>query len=210
MPVCAVVPGLFEGPVEERAAWLNEIAAIGETLAFCRRIGCPRVVVSAFASGTSGSVSGGDVRGMAAEALRRAGTAAARAGIRLAVLNEGGGTCPTGAALAELLRAVDHPAVGAAWSPADALRAGEDPAEGLRTLGRRIDLVRCSDGRVRGEAWQDAPLGEGDVGWAEHLRALHELGFDGPVSLEVYLEPRPKQGLRAATQLIQMLRAATR
>ena len=203
LPVGAIVPGLFEGAAGERAAWLNEIATMGETLAFCRRIGCGRVVASAFAAETSA-----DVRGAAVDALRRAGDAAARADVRLAVLNERGMAYPTGAALAELLEAVDHPAVRAAWSPAEALRSGESPAEGLRALGRRVGLVRCSDGRVRGEAWEEALPGEGEVGWAEQLGMLHAFGFDGPVSLEVYLDPPPKQGLRAATRLIQMMRAA--
>lgn len=210
MPVCAIVPGLFEGAAKERATWLNEIAAMEETLAFCRRIGCPRIVVSAFALETFASAAGEDVRDAAVDALRRAGAAAARGGVKLAVLNERGMARPTGTALAELLQAVDHPAVRAAWNPAEALQAGEDPMEGLNVLGRRVELVRCSDGIAQGKGWREALPGEGAVGWAEHLRMLHELGFDGPVSLEVYLEPRSKQGLRAATRLIQMMRTVVR
>lgn len=210
LPVCAIVPGLFEGSVKERAAWLNEIALMEETLAFCRRIGCSRIVVSAFGSEAGVDPSSEDVRDEAVEALQRAGAAAAKADVRLVVLNETGMAHATGGALGRLLEAVDHPAVRAAWSPAEALRNGEDPAEGLEALGDRVELVRCSDGSVEAGGWQEAPLGEGDVRWAEHLRRLHELGFSGPVSLEVYLEPRPKQGLQSATRLIQMIRAATR
>ena len=207
VPICAIVPGWFEGAAGERATWLNEIASMEETLAFCRRIGCSRIVVSAFAPEPTPSE---DVREATVEALQRAGAAAARADVRLVVLNEAGMAHPTGRSLGRLLEAVNHPAVRAAWSPAEALRRGEDPTEGLEALSGRVELVRCSDGVVREKGWQEAPLGEGDVGWAEQLRALHESGFDGPVSLEVYLEPRPKQGLRSATRLIQMIRAATR
>ena len=210
VPVCAVVPGLFEGSAKERATWLNEIALMEETLAFCRRIGCPRIVVSAFAAETGEATSGADVRDDAVEALQRAGAVAAKTDAKLAVLNEVGMAHATGSSLGKLLEAVDHPAVRAAWSPAEALRNGEDPAEGLEALGRRVELVRCSDGSTKGKGWQEAPLGEGDVRWAEHLRALHELGFSGPISLEVYMEPRPKQGLRSATRLIQMIRTAMR
>jgi len=35
---------------------------------------------------------------------------------------------------------------------------------------------------------------------------LHAHGFRGPISLEVYVEPRPEEGLRCATTLIRMLR----
>ena len=210
LPVCAIVPGLFEGSAKERATWLNEIALMEETLAFCRRIGCPRMVVSAFASETAIGAPSKDVRDEAIEALQRAAAAAAKADVTLAVINETGMAHATGGTLGKLLETVDHPAVRAAWSPAEALRNGEDPAEGLKALGRRVELVRCSDGFVKGKGWQEAPLGEGDVRWAEHLRALHELGFSGPISLEIYLEPRPKQGLRSAHRLIRMIRAATR
>ena len=84
MPVAAVVPGMFEGPAGARAAWLNELAAFDETLHFCDRIGCRRVVVSAFAAEEPSPEA-------AADALTRAGRAAARHGIEVAVLNEAGG-----------------------------------------------------------------------------------------------------------------------
>ncbi len=202
MPVVAVVPGLFEGPASHRATWLDDVAQLDETLGFCRRLGCPRVVVSAFEADDDAP---GDT---AADALRRAGTLAARRGLTLAVLNEAGMAHPTGAALARLLATVDHPAVRAAWNPAAAAQAGEDPLRGLEALAGRVELVRCTDGVLRGEAWHPTPLGEGAVGWRDQLRALHADGFAGPVSLEVNLEPPPRHGLRMATTLIAMIRAA--
>ncbi|CAM3592292.1 hypothetical protein SARU107417_14695 [Salinibacter ruber] len=52
----------------------------------------------------------------------------------------------------------------------------------------------------------DTPLGDGAVGWAEQLEQLSAQGFQGPISLEMFLEPRPKHGLRSATTLIRMIR----
>lgn len=195
--VAAVVPGLFEGRVVERAAWLNELAALGETLRFCRRVGCSRVVVSAFTEATPEA---------AAEPLRRAGEAAAQAGVTLAVLNEQGAAHATGAALAALLEAVDHAHVQAAWHPAEALAAGEDPARGLAALAGRVALVRCRDGRPQPGGWADAPLGEGAVGWADQLRRLAADGFEGPLSLELTGEARPRRGLHDATTLVHLVR----
>lgn len=199
--VASVVPGLFEGSVRDRVTWLNEIALLDETLPFCRRIGCPRVVVSAFAPEANHDA------GQAVDALRRAGEAASRKGITLAVLNEADMAYSAGTALAGLLAAVDHPAVRAAWDPVAAVRADENPETGLAALEGRIELVRCYNVRARGSTWEATPLEEGAVDWARHLRLLHDQGFDGPVSLVVQLEPAPKQGLRMMMRLIEMLRA---
>ncbi|WP_457653662.1 sugar phosphate isomerase/epimerase family protein [Rhodocaloribacter sp.] len=200
MPVAAVVPGMFEGDVSDRIAWMNELAAFEETLAFCRRIDSPLVLVSAFLPGAAVEAAAG--------VLRSAGETAARHGIVVGVCNEWAGAFPTARALAAVLDAVAHPAVRAAWSPAEALRAGEPARAGVEALRGRLAFVRCFDGA--GEAWRPTPLGEGGVGWGEVLGRLRATGYEGPVSLEVTTEPRPRAGLRDATTLLRMLRAAER
>ena len=200
LPVAAVVPGLFQGRVADRAAWLNELVSLEELLQFCQRIGCHRVVTSAFSEARVSELE------QSADAMRRAGQAAEEYGITLAVLNEPDMARSTGQAVAALLEAVDHPAVQAAWHPASALQAGEDPRAGLQALEGRIALVRCADGFMRGGDWQEKRPGQGAVGWADQLEMLQRQGFDGPVSLEVNAEPRSKQGLRAAHWLIRQRR----
>ncbi|NBC18679.1 MAG: TIM barrel protein [Bacteroidetes bacterium] len=202
LPVVAVVPGLFEGDLEDRATWMNEVLRLDEVGQFCGRIGCERIVVGAFDE--KDGLSPEDV----GAALRRAGEAVAPYGARLNVLNTVGSMCPTGAALAEALEAADHPAVRAAWHPAEALQAGEPPEVGVDALDGHVDLVRCCDGVQRQGTWQPRPLGEGGVGWTTQIERLQEQGFDGPISLEIHLEPGPTHGLRMATSLIGMLRSA--
>jgi len=202
----AVNPGMFAGPAAGRALWLNELATFDETLRLCRQIECPRVIVSSFAGGAEAEVAAE----AATQALRRAGEAAAEYGITVAVLNEAGMAHPTGQALAALLDAVDHPFVDAAWHPAHAMRAGEDPAVGLAALSGRVAFVRCADGQPTPRGWEERPFGEGEVGWEAQVEALHEQGYQGPLSLEVNVEPRPKVGLRSATQLIRLLRSVRR
>lgn len=199
LPV-SIAPSIFEGTASRRAAILNRLVTFDDTLRFADRIGSPRVVVSAFARGDGAPLE------PAADALRRAGEAASEYGITIAVLNETGMARPTGQELAVLLEAVDHPFVRAAWNPAAALRAGEDPADGLEALKERVTLVRCADGRVTGQGWQELPFGQGDIDWEAQLQTLDAVGFQGPLSLEIYVEPRPKVGLRSATRLIEMIR----
>lgn len=202
----AVTPSMFAGPADRRALWMNDLATFDETLRFCRQIDCPRVIVSSFAGGSSAEVAAD----AAVQALRRAGRAAAAHGITVAVLNEAGMAHPTGQALAALLEAVDHPFVQAAWHPAQALRAGEDPADGLAALGERIVFVRCADGRSTPQGWIEEPFDEGTIDWEAQLATLYAQDYRGPLSLEVNVEPRPKVGLRSATRLIRLIRAARR
>ncbi len=183
MPVVAIDPGLFEGPAEERGAWMNELALLGEAAAFCGRIECPRLLVGGLPGETAA----------AAEVLRRAGDVATRHGCTLAVGNEAEGRT-TGQALAELLAAVDHDAVRACWSPADAV--GETAGEGLAALEGRIDVVKLRDGA--------------EEAWPAVLHGLAAAGFDGPLCLDLHAATTASDGLRAATALIHAARAARR
>jgi sugar phosphate isomerase/epimerase len=197
----SVVPSMFEGPVSDRAAWMNDLLQFEDTLKLCNRIGCPRVTISPFAAEPEVSLD------RVVDALGRAGEEAAEYGVLLAVRNGPETACPTGAALADVLTTVGHPNVRAAWNPAGALRAGEHPLDGLTALAGLVTLVRCSDGYVTEEGyWEDTTLGEGAVGWEEQFELLHARDFTGPISLEIYVEPRPEEGLRSATTLIHMLR----
>ena len=198
LPAVAVDPGLFEHSAAERGAWMNDLVLLDEVLAFCNRIGCSRVVV--------GALPGTDE---ATEALRQAGDRAKRRGCVVAVRNEDGGR-PTGRAIAELLAGVDHPAVRACWSPAEALAAGEDAEAGLDALDGRVDLVMVRDGKLAARGWQPTRLGEGAVDWPRALQELHRRGFDGPLCLDLREVASPKDGLRDATTMIRMARAAVR
>jgi sugar phosphate isomerase/epimerase len=200
MLVASCVPSIFEGPVSNRASWMNDLIQFEDTLRFCGRIGCPRVVLSPFAAEPNP-----DIDAMA-DAIREAGEKAAAYDTVLAVLHGPETACPTGQSLAELLALVNHPNVQAGWDPAAAMRAGEDPREGLEAIVDRVALVRCSDGRIHDGYWEDLTVGEGDVDWMDQLQTLAAHNYLGPVSLEVYVEPRPEAGLRSATTLIHMLR----
>ncbi|HLT45619.1 MAG TPA: TIM barrel protein [Rubricoccaceae bacterium] len=208
LPVAAVDPGLFEAAPARRAAWMNDLASFAESAAFCRRLGCGLVLTGALAE--PGAAWDADA---AASVLRQAGEAAARAGLRLGVRNEAGGACASGEALAALLGRADHPALGAAWSPADAAEAGHDPAAGLSALlDVRVPVlyVAVRDGEEEAGAWVPRTPGEGGVGWPGQLEALARAGFDGPLGLVVDGAPAAKAGLHGASALIAMARAAVR
>lgn len=212
LPVPAVDPGLFAGPLGQTHQWMNEILVAREVFEFCDRLGVDRVLVEAF-SRARGKRSPDEV----AEPLVEAASAAAEHDLRLAVRNRSGTNVRTGAELAELIEAADHPRVGAAWAPHAARRAGESPLEGLAALADRTELFVVPDRAF--EAVHSGGESEGDGGspgseaddWPieELLTGLAEAGFDGPVALEIVTEPKARSGLRAATQLVRTLRRVT-
>lgn len=199
VPAVAVDPGLFEQPVAERGAWMNDLTLLPDVLGFCTRIGCDTVIVGALP---------GDAA-VAAEALRRAADAAARQGLGLVVRNETGAR-ETAAGVAALLDAVGRANVRACWSPADAVEAGESPSAGLAALGDRVGLVMVRDGAVTAGEWEPRPLGEGAVGWEEVLRGLYAQGYDGPLCLDLRDLAAAKEGLHEATTLIRLARRVRR
>lgn len=206
MDVVAIDPGLFEGPLADRALALGDLARLDDSLAFARRFDCPVVVVGAFA----GEDDGPNSLAAAADVLRRAGDRAAAHGVALAVQHGLGTAAPTAQALAALLDAANHAAVGALWHPAEALRAGESATDGLAALGPRIRHVRVRDSQPVGTGgWADAVVGEGAVGWDAVAKGLAALGYRGALSLEVHPAgelPAPKSGLRSGTAVARLAR----
>ena len=184
LPVVAIDPGLFEGRSDERGVWMNDLVLLGEAAAFANRIGCRCILVGALPGPMD----------EAAEVLRRAGDLAAKHTCVLAVRNETEGRATRD--LADVLTTVDHSAVRAAWSPADAQDAAAPVAERLRALAHRTEIVLLRD--------------DGPSAWPEVLRALHATSFDGPVCLDLRAAETATDGLRSATALVRAIRHARR
>jgi sugar phosphate isomerase/epimerase len=86
--------------------------------------------------------------------------------------------------VAAVLRALDHPAVGAIWDIGNAWEAGERPETGAAALAPWIRYIQVKDGRGRGAGWQLTRLGEGDVPLEAALTLVASNGPLPPISLE--------------------------
>jgi len=189
LEACSAIPGLFEGAASDRAAWMNELALVSETVDFCGRIGCGRIVVSSFAAPCDPAP--------VADVLRRAGDLAGRRGVSLVVLNEPGMLAATVADLADLLDRVDHPHVRAGWDPAHTGVSPELLATVRDGLGGRLALVR----------YPAAP-GISGPGAQALFDLLVRMPFEGPVSLVLPPAASRADGLEAATGMIRAWREA--
>ncbi|HYE02140.1 MAG TPA: sugar phosphate isomerase/epimerase family protein [Phycisphaerales bacterium] len=101
-----------------------------------------------------------------------------RTGVRVVV--ENGGSFPTAADLLEIIGRVGSPLLGAAYSLAPAVAAGEMPSDGIALLGSRLWLARIKD--LAGG--RPVPLGSGELPCKQMVCELVRAGFPGPLVFE--------------------------
>ncbi|MEQ8787068.1 MAG: sugar phosphate isomerase/epimerase family protein [Pirellulaceae bacterium] len=82
------------------------------------------------------------------------------------------------------------------FDPANMILYGAgEPIEAVKKIGGLVRSVHCKDGKWSdkpGETWgQETPLGEGDVGMENFLRALDEIGYTGPLTIEREIPQEP-------------------
>jgi sugar phosphate isomerase/epimerase len=140
-------------------------------------IECPLVRVFGF------EFSAGEKRAAAiariTQRLALVADAARNTGVRIVI--ENGGSLPRAADLLGLIRAMDSNLVGAAYSNAVAVDAGENPVDGLASLGDWLWSVKLRDRDSHGFL---CAIGDGMLDVRTTVRALCESGYRGPVVIE--------------------------
>jgi sugar phosphate isomerase/epimerase len=156
----------YERPVRE-TRWAIDLA---------RNLGCPLVRVFGFEV-PSGR---GRTRALAriVDRLRIACDHARNRGASLAL--ENAGSFRSAADLAGLIDRVESPLLGASYSLAVGVRAGDHPALAVSALGSMLVAARVRD--MRGTRM--VPVGSGEVPCAEFVAAIARAGFEGPVVVE--------------------------
>ncbi len=86
--------------------------------------------------------------------------------------------------LAEILRRVTRPNVGAVWDIHHSFRAGEPVPESADLLGKWIVDVHVKDSVATDGTVRYVPLGQGTVPLRQALAQLKERGYDGPITIE--------------------------
>ncbi|MBL9203970.1 MAG: sugar phosphate isomerase/epimerase [Opitutaceae bacterium] len=110
-------------------------------------------------------------------------------GLRLGVENEASCLIGTGAESAALLAQLPDPRVGLIWDPCNVLYIPEHrgaATEGFDRLAARVVHIHAKDAARTASGVEARCMGNGDVGWARHIRDLHQFNFQGLVSLETH------------------------
>lgn len=90
--------------------------------------------------------------------------------------------------LRHCLEELNHPALGVNFDPANMILYGKgDPIEAVHVLAPWIKHVHLKDAMAstRPEEWgTEVPWGDGEVGTAEFIRGLDEMGYTGTSAIE--------------------------
>jgi len=134
-------------------------------------------------------------------ALKDLANRAADRGLIIGLENEQACNVGTGAEVARVLAALEHPALKAIWDPANASILGEIPfPDGYSKLPvSRIVHVHAKDCVVSGYTPTWGPLGEMGIDWRGQLAALHRDGYRGAISLETHWRGDDGNRLNAST-----------
>lgn len=101
-------------------------------------------------------------------------------------LETGQETAPT---LLRFLQQVDRQNLAVNFDPANMILYGSgEPIPALEMVGAYVKSVHCKDARWAarpGEEWgEEVPLGDGDVNMELFLKTLHDIGYEGPLTIE--------------------------
>ena len=118
--------------------------------------------------------------------------------------------------LLQFLKDVERDNLFVNFDPANMILYGTgEPIEAVKKIGSYIRSVHCKDGKWAdnpGVDWgQEVPLGDGDVGIENYLRALDEIGYVGPLTIEREIPEDPerqKAEINHANSLLSNLKEA--
>jgi len=167
----------------------DRIRIMRQAMALANRLGAPVVTITGGQPPAAGAAGAGEpaavLRARLLEGLEHVCRDADLAGVDLAFEPEPGQFIETTDALAGLLDEVDHPRLGANVDVGHAWCAGDDPAESIRRLGRRVKHLHLEDIKDRTH-YHLIPGEGGEIDFPAVRRALDEIGYAGAAAVELY------------------------
>jgi sugar phosphate isomerase/epimerase len=113
---------------------------------------------------------------------------------------------------ADIVRRVDHPALGINWDPGAAFQGGEDVPypEGFEQYRAHIRHVHFKDVALDPLTGARIVTVDGIIDWPAALAALHADGFNGYISVETHRRPKIASTYRMLDRLRALVAEATR
>jgi sugar phosphate isomerase/epimerase len=124
--------------------------------------------------------------------LHQAAECVEQAKMSLAIEVEEGHWADTGWRTADIIRAVDHPALKVNWDPGNTAPSGEKPyPQGYKAVRDYVQHVHVKDVILHPDGGYHYAI-EGDINWEGQLQALSKDGYDGFLSVETHMRPKVK------------------
>ncbi len=182
LSITALSPGIFKHQISKKVEITRELEETWPaTITMAKECSCPLVIVFGLQREKNEPPQHyHDVM----DILRRAALVAQKDNIRLAIENEPGFWCDTGANTARIIHDVNVPSLGANWDPANAYGTIEVPyPDGYRTIRPFIFNVHAKDTN-RGALIECVPVGKGKINWEGQIDALLRDKPVGHVTIE--------------------------
>jgi sugar phosphate isomerase/epimerase len=200
----ALSPGVFKGRITDSALLQNELnATLPETFRLANSLDTKMIIVFGFQKSPGETATEKQV----VEAFAEAAELARRNGFILAIENEPGFWCDTGANTARILAAVNSPALRANWDPGNAFGTDETPyPDGYHAIKKWIANVHVKD-TIRGALLECVPVGEGKIDWVGQLQALSRDQLVDHVTIETHCHPlieNSKKNVEAMRRILAM------
>ena len=167
------------------------IAAFRKALHIARQLDIAYVTTS---TGGHDDSSSGSVEDQRREFLTRFGPLAdeaAESGINICIETHGG-LSSTGAKSAELVQLIDKPNVGINYDTANVIFYGDvRPEEDIKAAAKYVTHLHLKDKAGGDKEWNFPAIGTGTIDFVPVFKALEEVGFTGPVSVELEFQGEP-------------------
>jgi sugar phosphate isomerase/epimerase len=187
LSVTALSPGIFKHQLSKKDDLTRELEeTLPRTIAMARQCACPLIIV--FGIQREKNESPQHYREVL-DLLRRAALVAQQQNVRLAIENEPGFWCDTGANTARIIHDVNVPSLGANWDPCNAYGTIEVPyPDGYRAIRPMIFNVHAKDTK-RGALIECVPVGKGVIDWKGQVEALLRDKIVGHITIETHALP---------------------
>ncbi|MCZ6674008.1 MAG: sugar phosphate isomerase/epimerase [Verrucomicrobia bacterium] len=201
--ITALSPGTFKGTLKDSTITEREISeTLPETFRLAKMFNADTVIVFGFKRSHEDHA---DDEQQVVDLFSRVAASAHHHGLVIAVENEPGFWCDSGANTARILAAVNSPALRANWDPGNSVGTDEPPfPDGYRAIKDWIANIHVKD-TIRGALVECVPVGEGVVDWPGQLRAIVQDQAVRHVTIETHCLPlieKSKQNLRVVKELI--------
>lgn len=202
-PIAVIDRDLFEGwrNAYEAARYHLEVI-LPKSIQFAQKLGTDLIIIFGF---DRGGAQPGEAPEEVLTFLRQAAEIAAQAKMTLAIEVEEGHWADTGSRAAEVIRAVDHPALKVNWDPGNTAPCGEIPyPKGYEVVRNYVQHVHFKDVALLPDGIYHYAV-KGDIDWEGQLRALAKDRYDGFISVETHMRPKVKNARAMVKRLKGLL-----